>query len=645
MADVNVAGQLDEIEKRIMAGLKDFQRATVNRIDELYRAGQMRVLVSDEVGLGKTLIARGTIAKLAKLQKESGDKLVKVVYVCSNASIAEQNLNKLRITSELKTESTSSSRLSMQHLNIFRQENDTELLNRYIQLIPLTPDTSFRMTSGAGTVSERALMYAILRRMPELSMYRKALEVAMVDKAVGQWDGWARDWYETQVKECDKTSGGKYLAYMLDKLSVELNMRADEDNTVLDMIISMCKQIRSNGYKQQNNNAVIGKLRVIFAKISLDKLEPDLVIMDEFQRFKYLINSDSDTETGMLANKFFNSSKVRMLLLSATPYKMYSTLEEIDETQVDEHYSEFFDVMNFLNISESEKRKFKTVWSDYSVKLKELSDGDTTVLSAKNAAEDAMYQHICRTERISASENADIIDDQDVAAPLSVMEQDIKSYVQAQKLLEDIGASFNVPVDYVKSTPYLMSFMRDYQLKRYIEKYFADHPDEVGKVNKDVKMLDAVLDMKKAVRREFVNVKHLSEQIALIDKAIDLANEDVDDLEAIRELGQGWVAEETLAIAIYCALKYSNDFDKALIASVNHSGDSDSTGAVTGNILGAYLGLSGIPEKYLKNLELKNVILELADDLFNDCKITEYGSYHDEIWEQKYIYKSYRPKR
>ena len=151
--------------------------------------------------------------------------------------------------------------------------------------------------------------------------------------------------------------------------------------------------------------------------------------------------------------------------------------------------------------------------------------------------------------------------------------------------------------------------------------------------NEDVKMLDAVLDMKKAIRREFVNVKHLSEQIALIDKAIDLANEDVDDLEAIRELGQGWVAEETLAIAIYCALKYSNDFDKALIASVNHSGDSDSTGAVTGNILGAYLGLSGIPEKYLKNLELKNVILELADDLFNDCKITEYGSYHDEIWD------------
>ena len=58
------------------------------------------------------------------------------------------------------------------------------------------------------------------------------------------------------------------------------------------------------------------------------------------------------------------------------------------------------------------------------------------------------------------------------------------------------------------------------------------------------------------------------------------------------------------------------DFDKALIASVNHKGDSDSTGAVTGNILGAKLGLAGIPEKYTGNLELKDVILRVADDLW-----------------------------
>ena len=75
------------------------------------------------------------------------------------------------------------------------------------------------------------------------------------------------------------------------------------------------------------------------------------------------------------------------------------------------------------------------------------------------------------------------------------------------------------------------------------------------------------------------------------------------------------MAEETLAIAVYCALKHENDFDRALIAAVNHDGDSDSTGAVTGNLLGPRLGLTGIPSKYLEHLELRSVLLELADDL------------------------------
>ena len=99
----------------------------------------------------------------------------------------------------------------------------------------------------------------------------------------------------------------------------------------------------------------------------------------------------------------------------------------------------------------------------------------------------------------------------------------------------------------------------------------------------------------------------------------------------------------TLAIAIYCSLKYSNDFDKALIVSVNHNGDSDSTGAVTGNILGAYLGFRSIPKKYLEHIELKNVIIELADDLYKDYKVAKYNSYDEEIWKQKYIYKTYQP--
>ena len=100
----------------------------------------------------------------------------------------------------------------------------------------------------------------------------------------------------------------------------------------------------------------------MFAQISLDKLEPDLVIMDEFQRFKYLIHSDPDTETGMLAAKFFNAASVRMLLLSATPYKMYSTLEEIDENDgSEEHYKEFMDVMAFSQQSKQLKMHFTAI--------------------------------------------------------------------------------------------------------------------------------------------------------------------------------------------------------------------------------------------------------------------------------------------
>ena len=95
----------------------------------------------------------------------------------------------------------------------------------------------------------------------------------------------------------------------------------------------------------------------------------------------------------------------------------------------------------------------------------------------------------------------------------------------------------------------------------------------------------------------------------------DREEKEVSDLDAIHQLGEGWVGEETLAIAIYCALRHENDFDKALTASVNHRGDSDSTGSVTGNILGAYLGLQTIPEKYLKNLELRKTIMMVAERL------------------------------
>ena len=103
---------------------------------------------------------------------------------------------------------------------------------------------------------------------------------------------------------------------------------------------------------------------------------------------------------------------------------------------------------------------------------------------------------------------------------------------------------------------------------------------------------------------------------SLMRKAVDMATDKdiVDDLEVIHQLGEGWIGEEALAIAVYCALKHENDFDAAMISVVNHNGDSDSTGAIAGNILGAYHGIDAIPDKYTENLELIDVIRKVAEN-------------------------------
>ena len=133
-----------------------------------------------------------------------------------------------------------------------------------------------------------------------------------------------------------------------------------------------------------------------------------------------------------------------------------------------------------------------------------------------------------------------------------------------------------------------------------------------------------------AVKKLFHDAPHLNEFIELINLAVELSSSNISDIEAIRQLGEGWVAEETLAIAVYCSLKYKNDFEKAIIAAVNHDGDSDSTGAVTGNIMGALLGLKNIPERFITNLELQPLIEEIAEDLYT-------GYSDDKKWRSKYI--------
>ncbi|MEV6986169.1 ADP-ribosylglycohydrolase family protein [Sphaerisporangium sp. NPDC051017] len=104
------------------------------------------------------------------------------------------------------------------------------------------------------------------------------------------------------------------------------------------------------------------------------------------------------------------------------------------------------------------------------------------------------------------------------------------------------------------------------------------------------------------------------ETTAAIQAAVALASENDPTPEAVETLGGAWVAEEALAIAVYCALVHVHDVERALLLAVNHSGDSDSTGAICGNILGASHGETALPRHWLSRLEGRDTITELADD-------------------------------
>ena len=153
---------------------------------------------------------------------------------------------------------------------------------------------------------------------------------------------------------------------------------------------------------------------------------------------------------------------------------------------------------------------------------------------------------------------------------------------------------------------------------------------------KPMSVKDAVCEARDAARRLFAADGHIGELVALIDRAIALAEGGEKDIDCIHELGEGWVGDEALAIAIFCALRHHKDFSAGVIAAVNHRGDSDSTGAITGNILGAHLGYAAIDDKWKENLELSDVILELSGDLCRKCQMHERGPKYDSVWMSKY---------
>ena len=153
MSTSGVIGSVD-----VLAGLKDFQRKSVEYVcQRLYGEDATRhFLLADEVGLGKTLVARGVIAKAIERLKKAGVERIDVIYICSNADIARQNISRLNVTG--KSDFQFASRITLLPQQV------KELTANRLNFISFTPQTSFHMGNRGGIVGERVLLYWLLHR-------------------------------------------------------------------------------------------------------------------------------------------------------------------------------------------------------------------------------------------------------------------------------------------------------------------------------------------------------------------------------------------------------------------------------------------------------------------------------------------------
>lgn len=448
----------------------DFQKSTATHIVKLFNKGQKHILLADEVGLGKTVVAKRVIYSLAKKNK---GKTFKVVYICSNASIANQNVQTLGDDADILK--VSESRLSMQHLHIYQKK-----CKKNIQLLPLTPSTSFFMDSNkCGNVDERALIFCLLKQLFQQDGKKSSHQndkklMNFMRGNVNIEDNW-----ENKINKYQNLISKKKTSYIA---HINNSLRKTKANEIIQEIKKILKR-KPIPYKSKEAYGQINNLRRIFAEISLKDMKPDLVIMDEFQRFRPLIDeakTENKTETSMLIKKFFGNKETKILLLSATPYIPYSTLDDLRKNNgISESYKDFFSIIEFLHSEGKDKKKyeqFKKAWNPYSEILSQLKEKNPINFKnlelTKQDAETALSKVMCRTERF----NTEIIDDK--AEDIAIEKGDIFSYCDMQKIMDesykrdvkhkDFAYTYNTPIDYIKSTPFVLSFANDYKIKKHL---------------------------------------------------------------------------------------------------------------------------------------------------------------------------------
>jgi len=378
-----------------LSRLKDFQRRTVDHVfRRLYldEPPAPRFLVADEVGLGKTLVARGVIARAPEHLEDRVER-IDVVYVCSNAAIAHQNLGRLNVLG--KEGFSLASRLTLLPTQV------SGLRANRVNFVSFTPGTTFDLKSRSGRRMERALLFRILR---DGGFDERGL-LHLLQGSAGR-DGWERC-------ACDWT-------FPIDAdLANAFRQEVRADAALRTRIDDLCN--RFHRYREtipwsdsSPRYELIGDLRQRLAHACLEALEPDLIILDEFQRFRNLLRKDDPTAD--LAQALFRYPGARVLLLSATPYKMLS----LDHEQHDDHYPDFLQTLQFLLDDDQGVEAVKNDIEEFRRALLELDrERAEEVGRRRDALADRLRSVMCRTERVARTARQDaMVSEPPCPAPL-----------------------------------------------------------------------------------------------------------------------------------------------------------------------------------------------------------------------------------
>jgi hypothetical protein len=449
----------------VLGDLKDFQRRTARWAFQRMFAEEdpaTRFLVADEVGLGKTHVAKGVVAQVIDYLGRSGDEWQDIVYVCSNAAIARQNIRKLVPAGIEPLEDIE--RLTMLPLAQLDHGDD---LRAGINLLAITPGTSLKFGRNTGRFSERCLAYAFLRASwgesvmtgPARRIFWYGVRAGDPDKRLG--------FKERQYRQRIQGSLGEFASVLED---IEQERRASGRPTLRDLFDELVEGLAWDctfpNHLREPRKVLIGAVRRIMATVGIATLQPDLVILDEFQRFKDLLRPDPQNFAAELAHRLFNyedpktGRATRTLLLSATPYRMYTTGDELDS----DHYKDFLDTCSFLFPDSARTDRLRDRFGALRMALtstESLENAETLCRDIR----DELCGVMARTERLAATPDRDGML-HETEAHVVVKSHDLRAYLRLGDLAEAVD--HHEPTEYWKSAPYLVNFMERYKLKEGI---------------------------------------------------------------------------------------------------------------------------------------------------------------------------------